>query len=228
VACGVRQRKRGRAAIEGLEIEGRTMTAVETPTRRRGSPTWEIAHLYPNQGAWTDDEYLALNSNRLVEFSDGVLEVLPMPTEQHQLIVLFLYRVLFAFVTARQLGTVLTAPLRVRLWEGKFREPDVVFLLTQHADRRGNQYWRGADLAIEVVSEDDPDRDLVSKRAEYARAGISEYWIVDLRDQTVTVLSLNSETGDYAVAGRYASGGAARSVILEGFSVDVGEVFSQD
>ena len=204
------------------------MTAVETPTRRRGSPTWEIAHLYPNQGAWTDDEYLALNSNRLVEFSDGVLEVLPMPTEQHQLIVLFLYRVLFAFVTARQLGTVLTAPLRVRLWEGKFREPDVVFLLTQHADRRGNQYWRGADLAIEVVSEDDPDRDLVSKRAEYARAGISEYWIVDLRDQTVTVLSLNSETGDYAVAGRYASGGAARSVILEGFSVDVGEVFSQD
>jgi len=224
VACGVS----GRAAIWGLEIEGRTMTAVETQTRRRGSPTWEIAHLYPNQGAWTDDEYLALNSNRLVEFSDGVLEVLPMPTEQHQLIVLFLYRVLFAFVTARQLGTVLTAPLRVRLWEGKFREPDVVFLLAQHADRRGNQYWRGADLAIEVVSEDDPDRDLVSKRAEYARAGISEYWIADPRDQSIAVLSLNSETGDYSVAGRYASGEAARSVLLEGFSVDVGEVFSQD
>jgi len=204
------------------------MTAVETQTRRRGSPTWEIAHLYPNQGAWTDDEYLALNSNRLVEFSDGVLEVLPMPTEQHQLIVLFLYRVLFAFVTARQLGTVLTAPLRVRLWEGKFREPDVVFLLAQHADRRGNQYWRGADLAIEVVSEDDPVRDLVSKRAEYARAGISEYWIVDPRDQTIAVLSLDPATGGYSVAGRYASGEAARSVLLEGFSVEVGEVFSQN
>jgi Uma2 family endonuclease len=201
---------------------------VETQTRRRGTPTWEIAQLFPNQGEWTDDEYLALNGNHLIEFSDGVLEVLPMPTEQHQLIVLFLYRVLFAFVTARQLGTVLTAPLRVRLWEGKFREPDVVFLLAQHADRRGNQYWRGADLAIEVVSEDDPVRDLVSKRAEYARAGISEYWIVDPRDQSVSVLSLDPATGGYSVAGRYASGETARSVLLDGFSVDVGDVFSQN
>ncbi len=204
------------------------MTAVETPTRQRGGPTWEIAHLFPNQGAWTDDEYLALNSNRLVEFSAGILEVLPMPTEQHQLIALFLYRILFAFVTPRQLGTVLAAPLRVRLWKSKFREPDVVFLLAEHADRRGNKYWRGADLVMEVVSEDDPDRDLVIKRAEYARAGISEYWIVDPRDQTVTVLSLNSETGEYSLAGRYTSGEAAQSVLLDGFSVDVREAFSQN
>ena len=183
--------------------------------------------MFPNQGAWTDDEYLALNSNHLVEFSDGVLEVLPMPTEQHQLIALFLYRVLFAFVTPGPLGTVLTAPLRVRLWEGKFREPDIVFLLAKHAERRGNKYWRGADLVMEVVSEDDPDRNLVSKRAEYARAGISEYWIVDPRDQTVVVLSLDPATGAFSVAGRYVSGEAARSVLLEGFSVDVSDVFSQ-
>jgi len=227
VARGLSERKRGRAAILGLEIEGRTMTAVESQTRLRGSPTWEIAHLFPNQGAWTDDEYLALNSNHLIEFSDGVLEVLPMPTEQHQVVVAFLYEMLQAFVVARNLGKVLFAPLRVRLWEGKFREPDIVFLLTEHAGRRGNKYWRGADLVIEVVSEDDPERDLVSKRAEYARAGISEYWIVDPRDQTITVLALDSEKGGYSVAGRHASGEAAQSALLDGFSVDVSEVFSQ-
>jgi Uma2 family endonuclease len=203
------------------------MTAVETRTDLRGSPTWEIAHLFPNQGAWTDDEYLTLNSNHLVEFSDGVLEVLPMPTEQHQLIVAFLFEMVKAFVTLGNRGKVLFAPLRVRLWEGKFREPDIIFLLAEHAERRGNKYWRGADLVMEVVSEDDPDRDLVSKRTEYARAGIREYWIVDPRDRTIVVLSLDPTTGAYTLAGRYSSGETARSILLDGFSVAVAEVFSQ-
>ena len=63
------------------------MVAAEERTSAPGSPTWEIAYLFPNQGTWTADEYLALDTNHLIEFSDGVLEVLPMPTEQHQLIV---------------------------------------------------------------------------------------------------------------------------------------------
>jgi Uma2 family endonuclease len=218
---------RRRALGFELELEDRTMTAVETPSDMRGSPTWEIAHLFPTQGAWTDDEYLALNSNHLVELSDGVLEVLPMPTEQHQLIVAFLFEMVKAFVTLQNLGKVLFAPLRVRLWEGKFREPDIIFLLAQHAARRGNKYWRGADLVMEVVSEDDPDRDLVSKRAEYARAGITEYWILDPRDRTVTVLTLDPATADYVVGGCYVRGESARSVLLDGFSVSVTEVFSQ-
>lgn len=207
--------------------ESHIMTAANTTAGQYGRPTWEIAHLFPYQGAWSEDEYLALNSNHLIEFSSGVLEVLPMPTEQHQQIVLFLYRILFAFIAPNQLGTVLTAPLRVRLWDGKFREPDIVFLLAQHADRRGNKYWRGADLVMEVISEDDPERDLVTKRVEYAQAGICEYWLLDPRDRTVAVLALDAAAGEYAVAGRYAQGDTARSVLLDGFAVEVTEVFSQ-
>jgi len=115
---------------------------------------------------------------------------------------------------------VVTAPLRLRLWDGKFREPDIVFLLAQHADRRGNNYWRGADLVMEVVSEDDPDRDLVTKRVEYAQAGICEYWLLDPRDRTVTVLALDAAAGEYSVAGRYAQSETARSVLLDGFSFE--------
>src|SRR5690349_11049695 len=87
-------------------------------------PAWDVARLFPDQGAWSEEEYLALNGNHLVEFSHGYIEVLPMPTTSHQLIVLYIYRLMETFVTARGLGTVLVAPLRVRLWEGKFREPD--------------------------------------------------------------------------------------------------------
>jgi hypothetical protein len=115
------------------------MAAVGTQTGLSGTPTWEIAQLFPNQGEWTEAEYLALTG----------------------------------------------------------------------------------------ISEDDPDRDLVAKRAEYARAGIREYWIVDPRDQTIVVLSLDAAASADSVAGHYASGEAARSVLLDGFSVDVAAVFSQ-
>ena len=59
-----------------------------------GDPTWEVAYLFPNQGAWSVADYLALDTNHLVELSEGRLEVLAMPTEQHQLIVAFLYNAL--------------------------------------------------------------------------------------------------------------------------------------
>ena len=41
-------------------------------------PTWEIAQLFPAQGHWTEEEYLALDTNHLIEFSQGQLEVLPI------------------------------------------------------------------------------------------------------------------------------------------------------
>ena len=203
------------------------MSTAQQRTSSPGGPTWEIATLFPNQGAWSVGDYLSLNTNRLVEFSDGRLEVLPMPTEEHQLIVALLYEVLKRFVSPRKLGTALFAPLRVRLSEDKFREPDIVFMRAEHADRRSQKFWRGADLVMEVVSEDDPDRDLVAKRVEYARAGIGEYWIVDPRDRTVTVLVLDASSDVYRQAGWYAMGETAKSEQLDGLTADVTEVFSQ-
>ena len=145
----------------------------------QGEPAWDVARLFPDQGTWSEEEYLALNTNHLVEFSHGYVEVLLLPTTSHQLIVLALYQVLKAFASPQDLGTVLVAPLRVQLWPGKFREPDVVFMRAENAARIGEPFWEGADLVMEVVSGDDRRRDLETKRLEYARAGIPEYWIVD-------------------------------------------------
>jgi hypothetical protein len=38
------------------------------------------------------------------------------------------------------------------------------------------------DLAVEVVSEDSPNRDRHEKLEEYAAAGVPEYWIVEGRE----------------------------------------------
>ncbi|HJQ80832.1 MAG TPA: Uma2 family endonuclease, partial [Lacipirellulaceae bacterium] len=117
-----------------------------------GEPAWDLALLYPMQGAWSDVEYLALTAgtNRLVELSDGNVEVLPMPTSSHQRILLFLFTQLQAFVSPKKLGEVLCAALRVRIRPGKFREPDLLFMKEEHRNRIGEEYWDGADLVMEV------------------------------------------------------------------------------
>jgi len=202
------------------------MTSTSSPMRppQESGPAWEIARLFPHQGQWSDTDYLSLNSNQLVELSDGYVEVLPMPKTSHQRIVCFLFQALLSFVSARHLGEVLFAPLRVRLREGKYREPDIVFMLREHADRIGEDYWDGPDLVIEVVSEDDPARDLVTKRREYAEARICEYWIVDPQHRQLTVLKLTSQ--GYVVHGEYGAGQAAASSLLDGFNVEVDAVLA--
>ena len=80
---------------------------------------------------------------------------------------------------------------------------------------------------MEVVSQDDPNRDLDTKREEYAKAGIQEYWIADPHDLTTTVLTLARPGHPYTVAGQYGPGSQAQSVLLAGLSVDVEQLFSQ-
>ena len=57
-----------------------------TPLPQEPEYAWELATLYPAQGDWSEVEYLELtdHSNRRIEFTDGRLEFLPMPTEIHE------------------------------------------------------------------------------------------------------------------------------------------------
>jgi Uma2 family endonuclease len=182
-----------------------------------------ILDLAPIQGLWTVEQYLKLtdHSRRLLEFTDGVIEVLPMPTDRHQVISRFLLFALFGFVQNTG-GTVLYAPLRIQIREGKFREPDLLLVRDANDPRRQNRYWLGADLVVEIVRLDDPERDTKVKRTEYARVGIPEYWIVNPEDDTITVLALEGQS--YREHGIFRRGATATSALLQGFAVQVDAV----
>ncbi len=85
--------------------------------------------LLPPQGCWSEEQYLVLtdDKNRLIEFTDGFLEVQPMPTDQHQNTLQFLFLAFFHFLSPRG-GKVHFAPLRLQIRPGKFREPDLLLL----------------------------------------------------------------------------------------------------
>lgn len=200
------------------------LQVLDAPPVQTGEPAWDIARLFPSQGQWSEEEYLALDTNHLIEYSHGIVEVLPMPSDRHQAIVVFLIELLnrFARVTG---GVARVAPIRLRLWPGKIREPDLLFLASATDPRRQNAYWTGADLVVEIVSPDDPDRDLTTKRREYAQAGIPEYWIVDPRHDEIRVLRLD---GSVYQEQRYQRGQQARSVTFPTFSVDVAAALDAD
>ena len=188
-----------------------------------------LSDAMPSQGCWSDEHYLWLTdrTRRLIEFTDGRVEVLPMPTERHQIILLFLYRLLYAHVHESPCdGVVVTSGLRMRVRDGKFREPDLLLLRDRTDSRRRDRFWLGADLVVEIVSPDDPSRDLVVKRADYAEAAIPEYWIVDPRVETVTVLELAA--GAYVEHGVFARGAMATSPLLDGVAVDVTALFDAE
>jgi Uma2 family endonuclease len=198
---------------------GNAMATVTTLTTALPSAQdWKdvLEEILPPQGRWSEDEYLVLTDhrNRLVEFTDGFLEVLPMPTDKHQAILAFLNEVFRAFLNPRG-GKVRFSPLRLRIRPGKFREPDLLLLLSGADPRRQNRFWLGADLALEVVSEEKPERDLVEKRGDYAEGHVLEYWIVNPQTETITVLRLRGDV--YEEAGIYRRGDTAASPILAGF-----------
>ncbi len=201
------------------------MATAQVKTATGSTPEWKdlLVELLPPQGQWSEDEYLVLTDhrNRLVEFTDGFLEVLLMPTDNHQSVLKFLFLAFYSFVEPS--GTAQFAPLRLQIRPGKFREPDLLMLISASDPRRQNRFWLGADLALEVVSEEKPERDLVEKRGDYAEGRVPEYWIVNPQTETITVLVLRGDA--YEGAAIYRREDLAASLLLPGFSAAVAAVF---
>ena len=161
------------------------------------------------------------------ELVDGRLDYLPMPRDLHRAIVRHLTWALEVELRRARPGAQLGGQdIRIRVRPDRCREPDLAALLDGDDPRRGPEEWTGADLAIEVVSPDDPDRDHVAKRAEYLAIGVREYWIVDPRPRTAqdargrSIRVLVSDGGTWRER-VYEEGATAAGELLPGFAVDV-------
>ena len=204
------------------------MSSIPATLSHEPDYAWEIATLYPVQGEWSEEEYLELtdHANRRIEYTEGRLEFLSMPTDIHETLVRFSFRALDRYVDQRNLGEAFSNGIRLRVAARKYRLPDVIFLHRDHFHARHNRAWEGADLVVEVVSDSPADRqrDHEQKLIDYAAAKVAEYWIVDRERQVVIVHGLVG--GAYSVLGEYIRGQIAASRLLEGFAIDVASLFA--
>ncbi len=156
---------------------------------------------------WADEDTLA-------EWVDGKVIMTSPASNRHQQLVSFLDRLVGYYVELHQLGKLLIAPFQMRLTNSG-REPDVLFISSEHLDRLRPTYLDGpADLVVEIISPESIGRDRGDKFFEYEEAGIPEFWLLDPLTQRAEFYQLN-------VAGRYQpiqpSDGIYRSAVIAGF-----------
>ncbi|GIK57019.1 MAG: Uma2 family endonuclease [Chloroflexi bacterium] len=185
----------------------------------------EIAQLWPPQGQWTESDYFNLpDTNRLVELSEGEILLMAPPSFTHQIVLDNLHSALKSYVRKHGLGRTAFAPVAVRLWPGKIREPDILFYANAHLDRIGEMVSGPPDLVMEILSPGTRQTDRREKYAEYAQAGIAEYWMVDPEEETIEVFVLAE--GAYRLLVKAGAGEKARSALLAGFEVLAEEAFA--
>jgi Uma2 family endonuclease len=98
---------------------------------------------------------------------------------EHQGITLEIAVHLRNFVQLTGRGRVFVAPADVELSPGDVVQPDVFVILHQHLDRIIPSRVLGAPvLVVEVASPGTARHDLREKQDAYARASVTEYWIV--------------------------------------------------
>ncbi len=130
----------------------------------------------------TIEQLLALPDDGLRhELLDGVHVVTPAPRLLHQRAVVKLCNHLRTSLAGRQDAELFTSPADIVLGPRTLVQPDV-FVVRRTP---GQRLERWADvgvplLAIEILSDTTAARDRGAKRRVYQRAGVGEYWIVDL------------------------------------------------
>ncbi|GIX48435.1 MAG: hypothetical protein KatS3mg131_2646 [Candidatus Tectimicrobiota bacterium] len=118
-----------------------------------------MAKLEGPRGKLSYEEFLKwCDEDTWAEWVNGEVILLSPASRRHQQLVVFLVRVLGAFVEQQGLGVVLSAPFQMKTGpELPGREPDLLFIARENLERLKETHLEGpADLVIEVVFSREP------------------------------------------------------------------------
>jgi len=141
-------------------------------------------------------DYRKLPEGGKYQLIDGEIIEMPSPTLKHQQIAMSLARQMGNIAFEKQNGTVLFAPMDVFLEDDNTYQPDILFVLNEHADRLKQDGIYGApDLIVEILSPSTGYYDLKKKFQVYERFGVREYFIIDPEDDEA--VGYRHENGKY-------------------------------
>jgi Uma2 family endonuclease len=120
-----------------------------------------------------------------LELVNGEVAVSPSPIPAHGFVVLRLAKVLSNHIDESDLGR-LYPDIDTIFGEYDVRRPDLLFFSKARLHLIGDKAMEGPpDLCIEVVSPSSAKVDRKEKFAQYAKAGVSFYWIADPKPRTL-------------------------------------------
>lgn len=146
-----------------------------------------------NEPLMTLEDFLAFSENApegvRYEVVGGVPVTMPAPAGPHQVVQSELQ---FRIRSVLPAGLyVLSAPFDWVLWQEPaltLRQPDLLVVTAEQA--RGPRLMEPPLLAVEILSPTSRRTDTRDKRREYAKAGLRDYWVVDLDAPAIETLTL--------------------------------------
>lgn len=213
-------------------MTGMLTSSPDIPTladllERLGGVSPQRVRYYPLPGTATEADVVAIEARekRLCELVDGVLVEKPMGYRE-SILALWIGTVLNNFVVPRRLGVVTGEAGMMRLFAGLVRIPDVAFASWQRLP--GGRVPKepipelAPDLAVEVLSESNTNREMARKRREYFDAGVRLVWLVDPNARTVAVF-----TGPDQFTTLDASQTLDGGDVLPGFTLSLRDLFDK-
>jgi Uma2 family endonuclease len=166
------------------------------------------------------DEWASMDEEQTGELVDGVLVEEEMPSYVHEVVVMWLGRILGNWLASRG-GFVGGSEAKFAVGPRRGRKPDLTVFLPGRKPQAHGLIDIPPDIAIEIVSPTPRDerRDRVEKVIDYARFGVRWCWLVDPSFRTFEVLERGED-------GRYVHAAAATDGPLdvpgcEGLVIDV-------
>lgn len=150
---------------------------------------------------------------------NGVVIMSPKPSYERQDMATYLAAKLLQHVEQRDLGKVI-AEVEIRFAADLVYVPDIAFFAKGRVPARGKKVSTVPDLTIELLSPSNRPFDLVTKKADYARFGVREYWAID--PETFAAQCWRLQDGAYVAMPVEQE--RVVSEVIEGFVLDLASV----
>ncbi len=171
------------------------------------------------------DEFLQIpDDGCFYELIDGVIVMSPSPTPKHQSAMVEIARQIANFLVDTPLGSVF-AEVDVHLGEGPtggdlVYRPEVIFVRKDRLRQMEDKIFGAPDLVVEVISKGSRRFDTETKKCDYERFGVKEYWLIDPARSAMTFYRI--QEGRFVEAP--VSGDFFASQAVPGFQLDLKRV----
>jgi prevent-host-death family protein len=191
----------------------------------------EEAAEYRSSSWVTYEEYLELAeaSDQRFELIDGVIYYIASPSYDHQQAIHEVHGAFYNWFKGKQCIP-LTSPFDVTLIKSEENicvvQPDIIVICDkENMDKKG-KYKGVPTLAVEVLSPSTRSKDMLKKLDLYMQCGVKEYWVIDTKNEQVTVLS--NENNEIADSRSYTKGSDShvKSFCFMGLQVSLEDMFA--
>ena len=158
------------------------------------------------------------------ELIDGVVIMSPSPSPQHQAITSELVVQIGMYLRTNPIGRVF-AELDVHIGQGPsggdlVYKPELIFVRNERLPEMRDKIFGAPELVVEVISRGSRRMDSETKKSDYERFGVQEFWLIDPERKSMTFWRLSE--------GRFvqidAAGVTFASEAVPGFVLDLARV----